>query len=272
MTNALTVDLEEWYHIAGIDQHLGKAELGKYADRVLNNTLRLLEIFSETEAKATFFVLASLAQKFPDLIKRIDREGHEIASHGFNHDVIYNQTQDEFSRDIMDAKKLLSDIIGKNILGFRAPDFSITKKSLWAIDVLIKQGIKYDCSVFPIKHPRYGIPNAPRFPYKIKENLLEFPPSTVKIFNYNLPVAGGAYLRIFPYSIIKAAIKSLNKEGKPANIYIHPWEIDSEQPRIKMPLTRHFMHYTNLSKTENKLRRLLKDFKFAPVKEVLGIV
>lgn len=272
MTNALTIDLEEWYHISGIDEYLKNIDLNKFANRVLNDTIKLLDILSEANIKATFFVLGCIAQRFPELIRRIDGAGHEVATHGFFHTEIFNQTKDEFSKELKDAIMLLSDIIGKRILGFRAPDFSITGKSLWAIDILIKEGIKYDCSIFPIKHPRYGMPNAPRFPYNIKDDLIEFPPSTLRIFNYNLPVAGGAYLRILPYSLIKAAIRHLNLNNKPANIYLHPWEIDPQQPRIKMPLVRHFMHYTNLDTTEKKIRSLFKTFKFATVKEVLGIV
>jgi len=272
MINALTVDLEEWYHISGIDDFLKDIDLNKFANRVLNNTLKLLETFSESKVRATFFVLGSIAERFPRLIRRIDAEGHEVATHGLYHTSIYNQSQDEFSRELKDATKVLSDIIGKKIIGFRAPDFSITEKSMWAIDVLIQQGIKYDCSIFPIKHPRYGVPKAPRFIYKIKDGLIEFPPSTIRFLNFNFPVAGGAYLRILPYNIIKAAINHLNQNNKPANIYIHPWEIDPEQPRIKMPISRHFAHYTNLYLTKKKIKSLFKSFKFAPVKEVLGIV
>ncbi|MFH1655621.1 MAG: XrtA system polysaccharide deacetylase [Candidatus Omnitrophota bacterium] len=272
MINALTVDLEEWYHISGIDEFLKNIDLNKFANRVLNNTIKLLDIFSQNKVKATFFVLGSIAERFPRLIRRIDEEGHEVATHGFHHTPIYSQSRDDFSRELKDAINLLSDIIGKEIYGFRAPDFSITSKTMWAIDVLIQQGIRYDCSIFPIKHPRYGIPTAPRFAYKIKAGLIEFPPSTIRILNFNFPVAGGAYLRILPYNIMKGAIRHLNKKNKPANIYIHPWEIDPEQPRIKMPIARHFMHYSNLYSTEKKIRSLLKTFKFAPVKEVLGIV
>ncbi|MBM3251445.1 MAG: DUF3473 domain-containing protein [Candidatus Omnitrophica bacterium] len=272
MINALTVDLEEWYHISGIDEFLENIDLNKFANRVFNNTVKLLDIFSKHNVKATFFVLGSIAERFPALIKRVDQEGHEIATHGFYHTQIYKQTPEEFSGELKNAIKLLSDIIGKKILGFRAPDFSITNKSLWALDILIEQGIKYDCSVFPIKHPRYGIAGAPRLAYKIKDGLIEFPPSTIRILNLNFPVAGGAYLRILPYNIIKAAIGHLNRGNNPANIYIHPWEIDPDQPRIKMPFSRRFAHYTNLYSTEKKLESLLKNFKFATVKEVLGIV
>jgi len=272
MINALTVDLEEWYHISGIDDYLKNADLNKYANRAFNNTIRLLDIFREAKAKATFFVLGCIAERFPELIRRIDQEGHEIATHGFNHDVIYKQTPEEFSKNLKDAILLLSGIINKRIIGFRAPDFSITEKSLWALDILASQGIKYDCSVFPVKHPRYGMPKAGRFPYKIKDDLIEFPPSTYRILNYNLPVGGGAYLRIFPYWVIKTALKSLNKENKPANIYVHPWEVDPEQPRIKMPISRHFVHYANLDKAEKKIRTLVRDFQFSTVREVLGIV
>lgn len=272
MINALTIDLEEWYHICGISDHLEKAKLEQFADRVVDNTNRLLDIFSENNTRATFFVLGSIAKKFPELIMKIDQHGHEVATHGLTHSVIYNQTRDEFAKDIKEAVMILGDITGKKVLGFRAPEFSITKKSLWAIDVLINQGFKYDCSVFPVKHPRYGIPNAARFPYKIKGDLTEFPPSTLRILKNNFPFSGGAYFRILPYNIVKAAIKHLNKNGKAVNVYLHPWEIDPKQPRIKMPLSRRFLHYVNLNTTERKLKRLIRDFKFAPVKEVLNIV
>ncbi|MBL7196690.1 MAG: polysaccharide deacetylase family protein [Candidatus Omnitrophica bacterium] len=270
MLNAFSVDLEEWYHICGLENISGQIET-KFKSRIADNTKKLLDILQSRNVKATFFVLGCIAQAFPGLIKEIDKCGHEIATHSFNHQQIYKQTKEEFSSDLAKSIKTLRQITGGEILGFRAPDFSITKKSLWALDILVNCGIRYDCSVFPIVHPRYGIPDAQRFPYKIKESLIEFPPSTVRFLGCNIPVAGGAYLRILPYKFIKWSIKYLNSKGIPVNIYIHPWELDPEQPRLDLPLQRRFMHYVNLKSTFRKIDQLLADFQFSTIKKVLKI-
>jgi polysaccharide deacetylase family protein (PEP-CTERM system associated) len=271
MINALGIDLEDWYHICGIDSLPSSEDTDSFISRAISNTEKILDILKRSEVRATFFVLGNLAEKFPSLIRKIASRGHEIASHSYFHKEIYKQTPDEFLNDLQKSREILKSITGKEIIGFRAPDFSIVKNSFWAVDILLKSGIRYDCSIFPVRHPRYGIPDAPRFIYKIREELIEFPPSTLRIAGYNLPIAGGAYFRIFPYRFIKWAIGSINKEGFPVNVYLHPWELDPHQPKLKLPWQRRFTHYYNLKNTEDKFQRLLRDFKFAPIKEVLRI-
>jgi polysaccharide deacetylase family protein (PEP-CTERM system associated) len=270
MTNAFSVDLEEWYHICGLDNLSGRIE-PKYKIRIIDNTARILDLLQSKNVKATFFVLGALAEKFPGLIKEIDRRGHEIASHSFNHQQIHQQTKEQFAEDLKKSIRILNAITKKDVLGFRAPDFSITKDSLWALDVLVDCGLKYDCSIFPIRHPRYGMPDAERFIHKVKRELIEFPPSTIRFLGYNIAVAGGAYFRVIPYGFIKRAINSLNARGIPANMYFHPWELDPEQPKLMMPWHRRFAHYTNLRNTKRRLERLLEDFQFSTIREVLGI-
>jgi len=242
-----------------------------FISRAISSTEKTLQILKEADVRATFFVLGELAEKFPSLIHKIDGEGHEIASHSYRHIELHRQTPDDFLKDLLRSKEILKSITGKEVIGFRAPDFSIVKNSFWALDALLKAGFRYDCSIFPIKHPRYGIADAPREIYKIREGLIEFPPSTLRVMGYNLPVAGGAYFRIFPYGFTKWAIRQINKEGLSANVYLHPWELDPDQPKIKLPASRSFAHYANLKTAEIKFRSLLRDFKFAPIKEVLGI-
>jgi len=270
MINAFSIDLEEWYHICGLEIISGQIET-KFKSRVVTSTKKILDILQSKNVKATFFVLGCIAKRFPDLIEEIDKCGHEIAAHSFNHQQIHKQSKEEFASDLNKTLEMLRQITSKEILGFRAPDFSITKNSLWALDVLIRYGIKYDCSVFPVFHPRYGIPDAPRFPYKIKDDLIEFPPSTVRFLGCNIPVAGGAYLRMFPFKFIKWSIEHLNSKNIPTNIYIHPWELDPDQPKLDIPWHRRFMHYANLKSTFKKIDRLLTDFRFSTVKEVLKI-
>ena len=287
--------------------------------------------------KATFFVLGWIAERYPGLVRRIQKEGHEIACHGYAHQLVYTQSKEEFRQDIRKAKAILEDITGNEVIGYRAPSYSITNKSRWAFEVLVEEGFKYDSSIFPIRHDFYGIPNAPRFPFVISLNdannvefsvlnfelntaapnnrstgtpdnslthslihsspdvsepqhgstavlnnsltqslinskaLIEFPISTVKVLGQNIPISGGGYFRLFPYRIIRKALKSINKkEDKPFIFYLHPWELDFEQPRIKeLRLRSRFRHYVNLNKTESKFRNLLGDFQFSSIKELL---
>ena len=201
------------------------------------------------------------------LLIDLDPQAHATSGLDIKADIsIYNV----LSR-IASKKCKLEEIIQNKILGYRAADFSITRDSFWALDILAKEGIKYDCSIFPIWHPRYGMPEAMRFPFFIKDNLMEFPLTTIRFLGRNIPISGGAYLRILPYGFVKRAIKKINQEGKPAQVYLHPWEIDPGQPRIKIPWGRRFTHYINLKTTSIKLKSLLEDFEFAPVREVLKL-
>ena len=267
MVNALGIDVEEWYHICGLDLPTGLDQ--SYPSRVENNTEKILEILDAMKTKATFFVLGAVAERFSDLIKKIDAAGHEIASHGYRHLEIFKYSPDAFREDIKKSKAILEELTGKPVLGYRAPQFSIVNKSLWALDILVEEGFQYDCSIFPVRHPRYGIPSAPRVHYRIRPSLVEFPPSTIRILGDNLPIAGGAYFRLLPYSFTKKAIEGLNREDVVVNSYFHVWEIDPGQPRLKIPFKRRFTHYVNLKSARQRFERLLADFQYAPIKQII---
>jgi polysaccharide deacetylase family protein (PEP-CTERM system associated) len=236
----------------------------------------VLELLAEHRVKGTFFVLTWNAERHPELVRRIADAGHEIASHGYRHRLIYEQTPAEFRDDLMRSKKILEDLVGQPVWGYRAPSFSLTAASLWALDTLLECGMRYDSSIFPVSDRLYGIPNAKRFPFDIRADgereLVEFPMSTARAAGRNWPLGGGAYLRLFPYPYMRWGIRRVNREGQPALVYVHPWELDPGQPRIKARGKRGVStHYVNLHRTEGRLHRLLRDFAFAPVRDVLGL-
>ena len=267
MINALGIDVEEWYHLCGLNLPVGISD--QYQSRVMKNTDRMLKLLERLQTKATFFVLGVVAEKFPALVKDIVNAGHEVGSHGYRHIEVYRHTQESFKDDLKRSIEILQGITGKPILGYRAPGFSITRETLWAIDILIENKIEYDCSIFPIRHPRYGIPSAPRVGYRIRPDLVELPPSTVRILRENFAVAGGAYLRFLPYRFLQKAVKSLNEKGIPANSYLHVWEIDPDQPKLKIPFKRHISHYWGLGTAQEKFEKLLADFQFVPISKVI---
>ena len=274
MDNILTIDLEEWFHANYHDDVFDPQKT--YEVRIVQNMERLLTLFSEHQAKATFFVLGYVAEQHPQLIREIAAAGHEIATHGYAHQLVYQQTPDVFKEDVSQAKKRVEDLIGKSVKGYRAPSWSITAKSLWAWDVLEELGFVYDASVFPIETYLYGLPSSPRFPYHPQYNgrilnLLEVPSSTVRIFNKNIPFAGGFYFRALPYPLIAQGIKKVNKEGHPAIVYLHPREIDPGQPRLTLSLKESLIHYYGISGCEQKLIRILKKFKFTSIEGYLGL-
>lgn len=271
ITNALTIDFEDWYQ--GLE--IPYSEWEKYEDRIETVGRKLLRILDEEKTKATFFMLGFVAEKHPGLVREIEAAGHEIGTHGFSHSLIYTQTPEVFRAEMRRAIGFLEDLTGEKVIGHRAPFFSITKESLWALDILGELGIRYDSSIFPVLNYRYGIADAPRFPYQIKrENyeFTEFPVSTLKLPGVTLPISGGAYFRIYPYQMTKQALKAVNRKGKPITFYLHPWELDPDHPRIKVPRRiAGLTHYFNLGATERRFRKLLRDFRFAPMKEVLNI-
>lgn len=277
MLNALTIDVEDYFHVTAFERYIRTEDWDHYPLRVVDNTLRILDLLDEFSVKATFFILGWVAEKSPYLVKEIQQRGHEIACHGYGHRLIYNIGPENFRKDLRKSKMLLEDICGNEINGYRATSYSITKDSLWALDILIEEGFLYDSSIFPVLHDVYGMPNAYRFPHEIRRPtgiIKEFPMSTLEIkkFNirYRIPIAGGGYLRLFPVYFIKKAISHINKkEGQPVVIYFHPWEIDPEQPRIKAGLKTRFRHYLNLDKTIGKIRELLQSFHFVPMKDVI---
>ena len=273
IVNAMTVDVEDYFHVSVFDGTIPRHQWDGLDSRVCRNTQRLLEIFQQSGVKATFFVLGWVAEKFPSLVQEIAAEGHEIASHGHGHRLVYDLTRAAFRDDVRRSKDVLESTVAQPVYGYRAPSYSVTARSLWALDVLIEEGFRYDSSIFPIHHDRYGIPTSPRHPYVLQReySLVEAPASTVRCGPFNLPVAGGGYFRILPYAWTRWGISRLNQaEREPAIFYLHPWEIDPEQPRLPASSLGRFRHYCNLSKTESRLKALLTDFQFSTMVDVLG--
>jgi polysaccharide deacetylase family protein (PEP-CTERM system associated) len=268
ITNYLTIDVEEHFQVAAFEDIVKPEEWGGHDSRVVKNTNRILELLQKHDTQATFFIVGWTAQRNPGLVKDIISQGHDVGCHSYMHRKIYDLTPDEFRRDTAKAKDVLEDITGRKINCYRAPSYSITKKSLWALDILEELGFEYDSSIFPIHHDNYGIPDAPRFRYKQPDhNLIEYPISTAKILGRNIPVAGGGYFRLFPYWFTKMLLRKINlQEKEPFIFYLHPWEVDPDQPRMtKAKLLSKFRHYNNLKKTETRLENLLNDFNFGPI-------
>ncbi len=277
MLNALSVDVEDYFQVNAFARHIRRDQWDRYPLRVERNTHSILDMLDEYGAKGTFFLLGWIAERVPTLVREIQRRGHEIACHGYGHQLIYSIGPDKFRADIRKARNIMENICGERVLGYRAPSYSITSKSLWAFDILIEEGFSYDSSIFPVIHDTYGIPDASRFPGTIvcaSGTIREFPLSTLPLrflrWEYRLPVAGGGYLRLLPAWVVAGAIKRINSlERQPAVLYFHPWEIDPGQPRIKAGYKSRFRHYLNLHKTEGKLRILLAQLKFGTMREVL---
>jgi polysaccharide deacetylase family protein (PEP-CTERM system associated) len=273
IVNAMSVDVEDYFHVSAFDRVVPKDEWTQLESRVERNTERLLETFDRARVKATFFVLGCVAERFPALVRRIADLGHEVASHGFHHQLIYSLTPRQFRDDVRSAKELLEELSGQRVRGYRAPSYSITKLSLWALDVLIDEGYEYDTSIFPIHHDRYGIPNAPRHVHVVerpKGRIVEVPPSTVRVAGLNVPIGGGAYFRLFPFEWTRWGIERLNAvEQRPATFYLHPWEVDPGQPRFQVSATTRIRHYTGLKTTLPRFARLLEQFQFEPVAAML---
>lgn len=273
MLNALTVDVEDYFHASAFDHVVSRASWPQLDSRVVANTHRLLELFAAHQVRGTFFVLGWVADRFPELVRDIAGGGHELASHGQHHQLVYTLTPEQFREDVRRAKKTIEQIAGAAVRGYRAPSFSIVTQSLWALDVLIEEGHTYDASIFPIRHDRYGIPDAPRSPHVIQRSagsIVEFPSSTVRAGGANYPIAGGGYFRLFPYAATRWAIARVNsRDREPVMLYVHPWEVDPGQPRLPASRTTQWRHRVGLQTTLDKLRRVLGDFSFGTVSEVL---
>jgi polysaccharide deacetylase family protein (PEP-CTERM system associated) len=274
MLNALTIDVEDYYHVSGFESVVRFSDWGRYESRVEQNTLRLLDLLDANQTQATFFVLGWVAERHPHLVRTIQAGGHEVASHGYAHQRIYTQTPAQFRQETQRSLRILEDVTGQRVFGYRAASYSITKESLWALDILKEEGFTYDSSIFPVRHDRYGIPGYRRFCHLLDgdhgKQLVEFPISTWRLAGSNIPIAGGGYFRLFPYGFIRWALRQINqKERQPALVYLHPWEIDPDQPRIHGGMLSRFRQYVNLDKTEGRLIQLLQDFRFGTTFEVL---
>ena len=272
--NAFSIDVEDYFQVAALAGAISRDSWPTREYRVEANTERILNLLAERKVRGTFFVLGWVAEKSPGLVKRIAAAGHEIACHGFSHQLIYSQTQSEFREETTRAKRFLEDVVSQPVLGYRAASFSITRDSLWALDVLIDLGFEYDSSIFPIRHDRYGIPGASpdigRITAPSGRTLVEFPMSAATFLGVQVPVSGGGYFRILPYWLTRAGLKQINeKAGRPFTFYLHPWEVDPGQPRVKVGAFSTFRHYTNLSRCEARLRRVLGDFSFSTMRDVL---
>jgi polysaccharide deacetylase family protein (PEP-CTERM system associated) len=272
VVNTLTIDVEDYYQVSGFEPWVERSNWDRFESRVERGTDIILGRLAEANVRATFFTLGWVAQRRPGLVRAIQAAGHEIASHGHAHRLIYTQTPEEFRADVRQARDILEDISGEPIRAYRAPSFSITARSLWALDVLIDEGFVYDSSIYPVYHDRYGIPGTPLEPHRIDRpggTIWEFPPPVWKVLGCPVPVGGGGYFRLYPYPVTRHGLRSINAAGRPFAVYLHPWEFDPEQPRLSVGRMRAWRHYVNLHRTEGRLIRLLSDFAFAPLSDAL---
>jgi polysaccharide deacetylase family protein (PEP-CTERM system associated) len=272
--NAMSVDVEDYFHASALAGAAPRERWASFESRVERNTARLLDLFDESGVRTTCFVLGWVAERHPAIVRALASRGHELASHGYWHRLVYDQTPDQFRADVRRSKQIIEDQAGAGVEGYRAPSFSINGRSLWALDVLHEEGYRYDASIFPVHHDLYGMPSAPRHAYQVRRpggEIAEVPPSTVRLLGTNLSVAGGGYFRLLPYAWTRWGIGRLNRlERKPSIFYLHPWEIDPDQPRLPAPLLSRVRHYTNLARTEPRLRRLLRAFAWCPIRELLA--
>ena len=270
ITNAMTIDVEDYFHVSAFESVVSPKDWDSMQCRIERNMDLILNLFDQHRVKATFFVLGWIAERYPHIVKKIVAEGHELASHGSLHRRATEQSREEFSKDVGDAKKCLEDIGGTRVDGYRAPSFSFNRENNWTYSVLSELGYQYSSSVYPVKRDLYGIPDAPRTMYMEQGDIHEIPLSTLKVNNKNMPISGGGFFRLYPYFITKHGISTLNqKERLPYIFYLHPWELDPKQPRIPGASAKsRFRHYLNLSRVESRLSRLLEDFDWSTMQDV----
>jgi polysaccharide deacetylase family protein (PEP-CTERM system associated) len=274
LLNAFSIDVEDYFQVAALASAISRDSWPSREYRVEKNTGKILALLAEKQVRGTFFVLGWVAERSPQLVKQIAAAGHEIACHGYSHELIYRQSRDEFLSETTRAKKHLEDLTGSAVAGYRAASFSITRQSLWALDVLLDLGFEYDSSIFPIHHDRYGIPGASEEPGLVaapsRRTIVEFPMSAARFLGVQVPVSGGGYFRILPYWLTRTGLRQINERaGRPFTFYLHPWEVDPEQPRVRVGAFSRFRHYTNLHRCAARLSRVLDDFSFATMREVL---
>ncbi|MCX8049631.1 MAG: DUF3473 domain-containing protein [Methylohalobius sp.] len=270
--NAMSVDVEDYFQVSAFEPHIKRKDWDLWPQRVVTNTLRVLDMFDQYRVRATFFTLGWVAERYPNLVREIVRRGHELACHGYDHVRVNLQSLEEFRQDVSRAKRILEDVSGVGVIGYRAPSYSIGPSNLWALTILEELGFKYSSSIYPVRHDLYGWPEAPRFPFRPKQapKLLEIPIATVRLAKRNYPCGGGGYFRLYPYWLSRWALRQINsKEGRPAAFYFHPWEIDPAQPRPQgIGLKTHLRHYLNLKRMEARLKALLRDFCWDTVHNV----
>lgn len=274
--NVFSVDLEDYYMVSGFSGAIRFEDWDRFEGRIEGSTEKLLDLLHRHDVRATFFVLGWVARKYPDLIRRIHSNGHEIASHGYNHKPVFGMTPEEFQRDMTLTRDILEDITSETVIGYRAPSYSITRESIWALGILIKLGFRYDSSIFPIHHDFYGYPDFARSPVAVTVEgagkILEIPMSTIRILGRNIPVCGGGYFRLYPFAFTEWSIRHLNRqENLPAIFYIHPWELDEGQPKVNAGAIRTLRHRINIAKTESRIRELLNIFPFCSFREWLSL-
>jgi polysaccharide deacetylase family protein (PEP-CTERM system associated) len=273
LLNALTIDVEDYYHVSGFDRCVSRRQWDDFPARVGDSTRRVLDLLAERGVRATFFILGWVAERQPELVRAIHAAGHEIGCHSYAHRLIYEQTPKQFRVDLRLARLVLEDIVGERVTAYRAPSFSITNRSLWALDILLEEGFLFDSSIYPTHHDRYGIAGTPLQPHSIEHaggSLWEFPPPVWRLMKYPLPIGGGGYFRLYPYALTRRGLRAINAAGRPFAVYLHPWEFDPEQPRLRPGMIRAFRHYVGLSRAEGRLIRLLQDFRFGTMSEALG--
>jgi len=273
--HALSFDVEEHFQVAAFWSDERRRNWESYESRVERNVEKILALLSLHGVQATFFVLGWVALRHPNLVKAIVRQGHEIASHGFSHEMIISQQPSEFREDIRKSKEIIENITGRAVHGYRAPSFTITPQTQWALQILVEEGYLYDSSVFPIQHDRYGMPGANPWCHRIETeagSLWEVPPSTLKVGPIRIPIAGGGYFRLFPYPVLRRLLTRAAADGHPLIMYLHPWELDPDQPRMAGSFVSKFRHYLNLQKTEARLHQLLTDFMFATIREAVEAI
>jgi polysaccharide deacetylase family protein (PEP-CTERM system associated) len=273
--NAFSVDVEDYFQVSAFEEHIPRNQWDRWESRVIANTHRVLDLLDQHEVKATFFVLGWIAERYPQLVRDIHASGHEVGAHGYWHRLIYQQTPDEFREDLRQSRDVLQDAIGHPVTAYRAASFSITKQSLWALEILVEEGFLTDSSVFPIRHDRYGIPGAEPRLHRLTTPagpLWEFPPTIARVAGINVPVGGGGYFRLYPLAWTLRCLRRINRiQREPFVFYVHPWELDPQQPRVRSAsqLSR-FRHYVSLSKNEMKLDRLLWRFRFGRLCDVIA--
>ena len=268
--NALTIDVEDYFQVSAFAPYIPRDHWERRDCRVERNVERILQMLDDHGTKATFFTLGWIAERHPQVVRRIVEQGHELASHGYGHERASDLTESAFFSDIDSAKKILEDLSGCSVTGYRAPSFSIGEGNLWAFDCLERAGYRYSSSIYPIRHDHYGMPDAPRFAHRVRGALVEVPVTTARLLNRNWPASGGGYFRLMPYALSSWLLRQVNQnDGQPVIFYFHPWEIDVDQPRVEgINAKTRFRHYVNLHRTEARIRRLLRDFSWARMDEI----